>query len=678
MHLPIRFSLPVRMTVRAILLGAALLGAPFATTTAAAAPCTITTDPASVTVCAADTGDVTFTCAWSSTGHAAWYVNNVLAWTDPANGASTSTYHHAGSTTASIYCVWDSGPCTPQTSKTATLTVNTPATISANPTPIARCAGGTAIFTVTAAGSPAPTYQWKKGNTALADVAGQISGSKTATVTLSNIDTTDAGNYKCTVSNACGNDTSAVAALTVNTLSITTQPTPVTTCAGIDVVFSIAATGSSTPTYQWKKGTTILTNGNGVLGATTNQLKLTSVDSTDAGSYSCVVSAPGACSALTSTAVALSVNAAPSIQQQPRAGFACSGSTYSFRVQATGTPTPTYRWQKNQSDLNNITGKISGATSAILTISGTGAADVASYRCIITNTCGTVTSDEVSLQVTNGLPTIITQPHPINSCNGDGVFSVQAGGIGLRYFWEVQDIYNFPYDWYGFEGDDPPYVTGSDTATITFSHFFNQDAVVRCIVDGPCGSVASKGAYVFTTFSPVIQVQPQDSPACAGGEPALFGVEISEASDPYYTAQWQWLPAGAASWLNLVPGNNSYLGSPRLLASGVDTTELAVTPLASSASAAQFRCILAETDTCVTTSLPASLLLCVSDLDCNGLVDDADFSIFLGAYNILDCADPTMSAGCPSDLNRDGVVDDADFSIFVVAYDALLCFSAAY
>ncbi len=64
---------------------------------------------------------------------------------------------------------------------------------------------------------------------------------------------------------------------------------------------------------------------------------------------------------------------------------------------------------------------------------------------------------------------------------------------------------------------------------------------------------------------------------------------------------------------------------------------------------------------------------CPSDLNWDGLVDDADFPIFVSAYNTLDCADPTMPAGCPSDLNTDGVVDDADFSIFVVAYDALLC-----
>lgn len=64
---------------------------------------------------------------------------------------------------------------------------------------------------------------------------------------------------------------------------------------------------------------------------------------------------------------------------------------------------------------------------------------------------------------------------------------------------------------------------------------------------------------------------------------------------------------------------------------------------------------------------------CPADLNNDGIVEDADFSLFVVAYDALDCADPVMSLGCPADLNHDGVVDDADFSPFVVAYNELLC-----
>ncbi|MBX3387957.1 MAG: hypothetical protein KF691_00735 [Phycisphaeraceae bacterium] len=64
---------------------------------------------------------------------------------------------------------------------------------------------------------------------------------------------------------------------------------------------------------------------------------------------------------------------------------------------------------------------------------------------------------------------------------------------------------------------------------------------------------------------------------------------------------------------------------------------------------------------------------CPGDLNGDGFVDDADFVIFVNAYNILDCFDPSMPTGCPADLNGDDFVDDADFVIFVAAYNELIC-----
>ncbi len=64
---------------------------------------------------------------------------------------------------------------------------------------------------------------------------------------------------------------------------------------------------------------------------------------------------------------------------------------------------------------------------------------------------------------------------------------------------------------------------------------------------------------------------------------------------------------------------------------------------------------------------------CPADLNNDGVVDDGDFTVFLFAYNTLDCTDPSMALGCPADFNHDGVVDDADFSVFVLAYNELVC-----
>jgi hypothetical protein len=64
---------------------------------------------------------------------------------------------------------------------------------------------------------------------------------------------------------------------------------------------------------------------------------------------------------------------------------------------------------------------------------------------------------------------------------------------------------------------------------------------------------------------------------------------------------------------------------------------------------------------------------CIGDLNGDNVVDDVDFVIFASAYNILDCADPSMPPGCPADLNGDLFVDDSDFVRFANAYNQLLC-----
>lgn len=70
---------------------------------------------------------------------------------------------------------------------------------------------------------------------------------------------------------------------------------------------------------------------------------------------------------------------------------------------------------------------------------------------------------------------------------------------------------------------------------------------------------------------------------------------------------------------------------------------------------------------------PARVIVCRADLTCDAAVDDGDFVVFAGAYNLLVCDDPAMPLGCPADLNGDTFVDDGDFVLFASAYNTLLC-----
>lgn len=70
--------------------------------------------------------------------------------------------------------------------------------------------------------------------------------------------------------------------------------------------------------------------------------------------------------------------------------------------------------------------------------------------------------------------------------------------------------------------------------------------------------------------------------------------------------------------------------------------------------------------------LPSLHRVCASDLTDDGAVDDGDFVIFAGQYDLLICSTPAMPT-CSADLNADGYVDDGDFVLFVRAYEAIVC-----
>ena len=65
--------------------------------------------------------------------------------------------------------------------------------------------------------------------------------------------------------------------------------------------------------------------------------------------------------------------------------------------------------------------------------------------------------------------------------------------------------------------------------------------------------------------------------------------------------------------------------------------------------------------------------ICLADFNGDRQVNDEDFVLFAGAYDLLLCSDPEQAADCPADLDSDGLVTDKDFIRFAAAYNALLC-----
>ncbi|HZQ45801.1 MAG TPA: immunoglobulin domain-containing protein, partial [Verrucomicrobiae bacterium] len=143
--------------------------------------------------------------------------------------------------------------------------------------------GQTVQFPVQATGASPLAYQWQFNGANLLDFAG-ISGSHTATLTISNVSLSRAGSYSVIITNAFGTAVSSTATLTILELpSITTQPQGLAAGAGANVNFSVLATGTQPLSYQWYQ------NGGPVGGATASVLNIPSVQSGSQGNYTVMV-----------------------------------------------------------------------------------------------------------------------------------------------------------------------------------------------------------------------------------------------------------------------------------------------------------------------------------------------------------------------------------------------------
>ncbi|MEI6107340.1 MAG: immunoglobulin domain-containing protein, partial [Opitutae bacterium] len=221
-------------------------------------------------------------------------------------GATSATYTIASVAAgdAASYTAVATNSAGTATSSAATLTVSTATSapaITTQPANLTVAAGGAATFTVAATGNPSPTYQWFFGGAA-------ISGATSATLSLSNVQAANAGDYYATAVNSVGTAISATAKLTVQAAVAGTLVPSQLVAAGHDVV--IAASGA-TGAVQWQissdNGSTWqnLTNNTTYSGVTSSLLEILKVTSALNGTmYRYVSTATGSVSTATTLTVA--------------------------------------------------------------------------------------------------------------------------------------------------------------------------------------------------------------------------------------------------------------------------------------------------------------------------------------------------------------------------------------
>jgi Zn-dependent metalloprotease len=584
---------------------------------------TVQPQPQSVT----DGGNVSFTA--TAIGLAPFTYQWRLDGIDLANGPAAGGGTISGATTATLtitgagnpdigtgapgggYDVVITNSCGSATTATATLAVN-PAcpSITTQPQPVTIDAGQDAILSVIAGGTAPFTYQWRRNGSDLANGpsigGGAISGATSATLTITSAGYLDSSNYDCIVTNACGNTTTAAAALTVNPICpvIIQQPQPQTITDGGDALFTAIAIGQAPFSYQWRFNATTLVDGPSagggtISGAATNSLSITGAGMLDAGTYELVIR--NACGDATTIAALLTVNpACPTVVTQPDPVAIDAGQNAVFSVVAGGTAPFTYQWRRNGLDLPDGPtiggGIVSGATSATLTITGAGYYDAANFDCLITNACGNTTTSLVSLTVSPICPIITQQPQPQIATDGGNVsFTVAAiGQATLTYQWRLA----------GINLTDGPAagggtISGAATDTLTITGVSFPDAAAGAydvIVTNTCGNASSAAvSLTVNPACPTISAQPQPV-AIDSGQNAAFSVTAGGTAP--FTYQWR------RNGVNLADGPS--IGGGIISGSATDTLTITA---AGYYDAADFDCIIANACPTPTTSSAASLTI---------------------------------------------------------------------
>ena len=125
------------------------------------------------------------------------------------------------------------------------------------------------------------------------------------------------------------------------------------------------------------------------------------------------------------TLTSLLAGAAPAITSSPSASSVVSGQTATFTVSASGSPAPSYAWQRlaaggtSWSTLSDTAGSFQGSATSTLSVQGTTTSESGDqYRCVATNALGTATSSAATLTV--------TAPPPASSGGGGGAISPLA------------------------------------------------------------------------------------------------------------------------------------------------------------------------------------------------------------------------------------------------------------
>ena len=427
---------------------------------------------------------------------------------------------------------------------------------------------------------------------------------------------------------------------------ISVEPRDVSVCPGAAARFSVAASSCATPTYRWYKG------GSAISGATDSSYAIQQVTASDTGSYTCHIA--NACGRDTSAAATLSLFTPLTVTLHPDSMPRCVNQPATFSVDASGTPPMSFQWRKDGSDL-------AGKTGSSLVIAGASVDDSGRYACVVTNSCGTSTSNAGQLTVIVP-PKISLQPLSLTKCVGEAAtLTVNARGTTpLSYQWQ-KDGSNIR------DAIDPSYTLASTTTAAAGSY--------RCIV-GNCSGADTSAVATLSVGAPPLVVDQTGSVTKCMNQPVAFFVTASGAQP--FTYQWrkngvslQGARDSAYAIAGVTAGDAAQYSCIITNCSGKDTSAEATLSVNSSAAittqpSGLIKCVgeSAVFSISATGSSPLSYQWRKGDLDIAGATD-REFSIpaidtsYAGSYKCL------VSNACGPQLSDAGVLSIRQFTLAV-------------
>jgi Metallo-peptidase family M12B Reprolysin-like/Secretion system C-terminal sorting domain len=394
---------------------------------------TIGTQPVAQTVCAPSTA--TYTVAATGTGISyQWQMATAAAPTVFNNvGTNSNTFTTAATSAAmngNIYRVVVTGSCNTVTSNTATLTVNTVAAITTQPTAVVLCNGVAATFTAAGSGTGV-AYQWQSGPSATGpwvNVTGGTGATTTSYTTVPTIPTMNGTYYRmvATTTTCPLVVNSSAALLTVNTVAVIgTQPAPQSACIPQTATFTVTATGTGL-TYQWQVAQAATPTVFADITGATSTSYTTGAATLPMNGNLYRVSILSTCSPTTpsiSTVALLTVTNPVAISLQPVNLSGCIGDNFTFTSTATSPGNNiTYQWQVSLTGAVGTFTNIVGASGTLLATANAAFALAPAqafmngrfYRVYYSVPCGTGISADTSvaakLNISNKPTVVLTQP----------------------------------------------------------------------------------------------------------------------------------------------------------------------------------------------------------------------------------------------------------------------------